>query len=510
MHTIRRQPVLAFAAALFIVGNAWLWCTPPGDAPDEVSHYVRMVGLGQGDLFGRAVDAHAPINENFSDAPEGMALERLNLESGTYALPAEAPPPSDCNQFDGGRPYDCPGSDAAAEEARSFHARSLPTSYAFPALLSRLGDTGVQKTALGRLGYLLQGIGLLSLAAVAVAPVLQRRGNGLTLVVLAITPLVTYQLAMLAPSGTEWAAVVAFAATLIRALHDPRPRWIAACAGAVVLATLTRDLGIFLAPMTALIVVTAHGERARAALRSPRRAAPLLVCAALAWAAAAAWRLGVQAPTGTPEVSVAVLTAFVRHTASLLLFSVGRVGWLVTVSGLVVSAVWLAVAAVIVWRSIAGSRRRARVLLVTAACWLLFNAILEASLLPTGFGVQARYALPVLAVGLLAIATIPADRLASEASERRALIVCGWLSAIGHLVVMTTMIWRHTQGLWHGWPFTDPAWTPPIGWPAAVSLVLAAAAVIVIVTTAAATPRSPVTAPATVAGEPDGALSGRP
>jgi hypothetical protein len=353
-------------------------------------------------------------------------------------------------------------------------------------VLSRLGTTTSAKSALGRLGYLLQGIALLTLAGVAVAPFVQRRGHGLSLIVLGLTPLATYQLATISPSGTEWAAALAFAATFIRALHDPRRRWLAACAVTAVIGTLTRDLGILLVPMAIVIVASAHSERVVAAVRAPRRLVPLVGCIAAAWAAAAAWRLQVQAPSGAPEVSTAVASAIARHSASLLLFSVGRIGWLITSTGLAVSALWLAVGAVVMWRAVAGTRRRLRVLLTTACCWLLLNAILEASLRPTGFGVQARYALPVLSVGLLTIATVVPLRIPSATSERRTLLVCGGLSALGHLISMATMIWRHTQGLWHGWPFTDPAWTPPVGWPVAVLFALAAATAIVVVSAAGA------------------------
>jgi hypothetical protein len=487
VQAIRRHPVAAFTATILVIGLAWLWCTPPSDGQDEASHYVRMVGLSQGSLFGEAIDRDAPITDHFTNTPSVAASRRLNLESGTYRLPARAAPASACNQFVGGRPYDCPEA-APSNSARSFHARSLPTSYALPAVMSKLGTTTIAKSTLGRLGYLLQAVALLTLAGRAVAPVVQRRGYSFSLIALAVTPLATYQLATLSPSGTEWAAALAFAATFVRVLHDPRRRWIAACAATAVIATLTRDLGIVLVPMTAVIVVSAHAERAMAAVRAPRRIAPLIACVVAASVVAVAWRILVQAPSGTPEVSMSVAVAIVKHIASLSLFSVGRVGWLVTSSGLVVSVVWTAVGAVTVWRAVAGTRRRLFALLATGCCWVLLNAFLEASLRPTGFGVQARYALPILSVGLLAIATVAPVRLPSPRSERRTLLVCGVLNAVGHLTCMVTMIVRHTQGLWHGWPFTDPAWTPPVGWPSALLFIVGATALVIMVTCAAAMP----------------------
>lgn len=474
-----RHPRTTVLVCIFLVGWAWMWCTPPSDAPDEASHYVRMVGLSDGSLFGRGVAPDAPVTELFTDAPEGVARERLNLESGDYDLPAEAAPASACNQFDGGRPYDCVPAAATNGTivARSFHARSLPTSYAIPALLSSAGESTSAKSLWGRAGYLLQAVLLLGLAAAAASSLVARRGHGWSLIILSVTPLATYQLATLSPSGTEWAAAMAFTACLLRLLHEPRRRWQVATVATATLCLLTRDLGLFIVPMAIGIVACGFPRQAIDLARSERRFTVFAIAGVgLGWLAAIGWRLWVQAPSGSPEVSGSVLSAIVRHSASLALFSVGRIGWLVTTSGLVVSAVWCVGAAVMLWLATLGTRPRLRALLATATCWLLLNGVLEAAFRPTGFGVQARYGLPVLSLGLLVVATIPTARPATAKTERRALHACGWASALGHLVSMVTMIWRHTQGLWHRWPFADPAWAPPIGWAASSCFVVLAVA----------------------------------
>lgn len=443
-----------------------MWCTPPSDGPDEASHYVRMVGLAQGDLFGEAVPADARINDSFDSTPVGTASARVNLESGTYTLPEAALPASACNQFNGSSPYRCPPTDHVGPltEVRSFHARTLPTSYAVPATFSTLSSTAIGKSQWGRLGYLAQAVTLLTIGAAALKPLLGFRNHALTLVVLAITPLATYQIATLSPSGTEWAATVAFGCVLVRLLHDPRTGWLAMSAITAAAAGMSRDGGLLLVPLTVGIIVIGHREKALGYWRNTRGAAWLAGLLVALCAAAAAWRFGVQAPGGTPEISASTIGAFLRHIPSLALFSVGRMGWLVTSSGLVVSAIWLLVTVAIVWQAIAGSRRRVQVLAAAVCSWLLLNAILEAAMRPTGFGVQARYGLPLLSVGLIVTATVRPARAPSHKDEVRWFRRVALLSAGGHLVCMLTMIWRHTNGLWNKWPFADPAWTPPVGW----------------------------------------------
>jgi len=476
VSVIRRFPTAAIAVTFFLVGWAWMWCTPPSDGPDEASHYVRMVGLSQGQLFGVAVADEAPLDDLFSSAPIGSQRTRLNRESGLFLLSTAAMPASACNQFDGSRPYNCPSAapGESSVEVRSFHARTLPTSYLFPALLSKLGTTAVEKFAWGRLGYLLQGTALLAAAAYAVRPLVARRCPGVALIVLGATPLATYQLATISPSGTEWAATIAFAAVLIRLLHEPRRSWLVAFAASAALATLSRDSGVLVVPVTVCVVGIAHRERLVHLIRT-RPAGPLAACAVfLCLTAAATWRLFMQAPGRTPELSASVAIDIVRHVPSLALFSVGRIGWLTTSTGLVVSAIWLLVTAAATFLAVAASRSRIATLLAIGAGWLIVNSILEVSLRPTGFGVQARYALPVLSAGILSIATIPPGQLQSVLKERRILVSAAVTSAFGHLVSMVTMIWRHTQGLWNSWPFQHPAWAPPVGWFAASIFVIVA------------------------------------
>ena len=68
MRAAARPPLSSLrvlvAIALSLAGIAWVWGNPPSGAPDELTHYVKALGVAGGDLGGRSPTAarNAPLS----------------------------------------------------------------------------------------------------------------------------------------------------------------------------------------------------------------------------------------------------------------------------------------------------------------------------------------------------------------------------------------------------------------------------------------------------------------
>ncbi len=316
------------------------------------------------------------------------------------------------------------------------------------------------------------------------------------MVMLAFTPAALYFMAVISPSGTELASTTAFAMCLVRAIRQPTRPWVVAAVATGMWTAISRDLGVFDVIAASLVVAVGYREQVASAWQSARRPfVTFWLCLTPALMFAAAWRLWVQAPSGAPELSTAAVRDFLRHIPSLSVFTIGRIGWLVTHTALIVGGLWLLVASVVCRAALRSAPRRLATIVSGVSSWLALNALLEATLRPTGFGVQARFGLPIAVATLAITATLPDEHATNDSRDRRLLAMCASLSSLGLLASMVTMVWRHTRGLWNGLPFIDPAWNPLIGWPATWLLVaIAATAPIVIARLATRPAHSPIAA----------------
>jgi Predicted membrane protein (DUF2142) len=85
-------PGLAAVFLLFI-GIAWALANPPGAAPDEGAHYVKAIGVGGGDLYGRRpapTRAEVEALVNTTRSPD----ERARIEAFLRAEPSASAPRS--------------------------------------------------------------------------------------------------------------------------------------------------------------------------------------------------------------------------------------------------------------------------------------------------------------------------------------------------------------------------------------------------------------------------------
>ncbi len=469
--------------ALLLVGISWALITPPSGAPDEDSHYVRMVGLGEGQLTGTPV----PVGALPADYPmlrPGYPVERVNRESGMYRIPGRAAPVEPCNRFVPAKPFDCPAPPARTGTitARSYHARVLPTSYVLPAVVSRLGSTTTAKVYLGRLAFLLQAALFMLVTAEALGPVIGRFWPGVALLVLRATPLATFLAGTISPSGTEIAAQVACAAALLRWLWGGDRRWLWLSAGTAGVATMTRDLGYLVVPAIVVLAVVAQPDRRAAVRRITARASwPLPVAVAAGSAASLAWRLAVQPRVRFAALSARVVKISLRDDVSMVTDSVGRLGWLDVRLARRWGLLWLALAGVVLvagcWR-----RRRAVVQTVVAAlAWMAMNVLLLLAIRPTGFTVQARFSFGLGVAGLVTVAAAAARHAPRAPSHRSRhwVVAAALVVATVHAAAFWTMARRHAVGTRGSWWLTGARWSPPLGWP--VTATVAAAACVSIV-----------------------------
>ncbi len=462
----RHAPVVVVCSIVFVIGLAWALSNPPGAAPDEPSHYVRMVGLSQGDVRGADLPPDYLVDLGFEPGPKEY---RLRVEAGLYRIPGAAPPPTFCNRFQPQQPWTCtlPPAVPGTIEAMSMHARVQPLPYVVPAVFSLFADSTNQKLYLGRFGFLLQNTLLVGLIVVAmrrviVAPWLLNAA----LLSMVVTPLLAFQIGTLAPNATETLAIAAFAAWLLAFLRTPSRRLLVGAAALGCVGLLTRDLGPLLVPSVAVLVFVATPD-ARAALRSNGRR-PLLVAGgsmAAAFVAAVLWRVANAGPLGDLDLTV----AHVRHELWSLGFiarsSVSLVGSLDVSLDRWASMLWLVLLGVVTALRAGRSRRSWCVVLAAALLWTAVNVVVAITTEAAGYGNQARYTLVIPIVMALCLVSRagswPLPRWAAWAT----FVVALGVAAVQHLAIIVINAQRHANGL-NGTPisFSDPVWAPAFGW----------------------------------------------
>jgi hypothetical protein len=481
---IARAAVIA--ATFFLLGFAWLVSNPPGAAPDEDSHYVRMVGLSYGHLIGHDV----PVSRD-----AGIVQARVDTESGAYDLPGTAPPPIQCHIFRAERPYDCAAPPAVAGTIRaiSYHARTLPLAYGLPALLSRLAASTFGKLYLGRLGFLIQNTALVFLTLIAVpgSPAV-RRPDVVAALYLAFTPLAAFLMGQLATSGTEITAYVAFVACLLRVLSTPTSRWWWATVAMGSVALWTRDLGVLMVPtLTVLVLVSQISATRRLARLLPRSAIALGLAAwAVIWGGALLWHEWLQYPVQLPTVPLSALRAVVADLRETAHGSVGRVGWLEVNLNVTLVRLWLGAAILVGLYLAATNRRWAAVTAVCVAFWIGVNIWLTLHLTAAGFGNQARYTLAIPMTMILIAAECARLRPFRSKWPEAVVYLTAVVTAVGHFSMLLLNARRHAHGLGDTpISFSHAVWSPPIGWPATLALCAVACAAVAALPLLRAIPR---------------------
>lgn len=463
---------LLLCAAYAVLLLAWAIGNAPFTAPDEVSHYIRAIGAGGGQVIGRAAAFPVPANPT-----PRVRTEYTWINEATRAI--VVPPMLIGSNLgcDDGKPD---LSAACVDQVQPVPVATTqltavgnyqPLPYLLPGVLIRLGSDPLQADRLGRIGAAAE---CLLFLALAVWLLWGRLTISLIGVLAAVTPMVLFLDASVTPSGLEIAAGVAFAAAVLRLGRDPRiPRsvWAAAAVSGFVLC-LSRAPGPLWVALDSLIFIGLAG--AAGAIRRIRESGPAApVAMAVVGSGVLLNRLyehayGSRLSPG-PSAIVHEIGPGLRQLPVVLKEDVGVFGSLDSVMPTPAYALWLGlVVALIVAALLVGTWRERAVLAATAAGGLIIQVIFSALMVAgTTFDVQGRHMLPaVVMVPLLAGEVIlrnrarlfaPVDRFgfAALALLVSAVHLCAWywnarrqaVSAMGTLNFMP-----HAQ------------WSPPYGW----------------------------------------------
>lgn len=472
-----RPPVL-LVCAWALIALAWVFANPPFAAPDEGAHYVRAVGVGSGGLIGEPTTARQPgLTER--------QVDWLTMTTRIVSVPARLiPPDAGCYILDPGRSAACEDAQPVATTSTEMRAPTYvgnypPLPYLLPAVGVRLATSAEPALRWGRLASLLPCLALLT---TAVALLWDPRAGGISLLglVAAVTPMVLYCASSLTGSGLEIAAGVAFVSSLLRLRRDalksggdgsPAAVWTAAAVSGTLLA-LSRPASPVWVALAVAFWVALFGPRVAWRLVRQRRAAWVAAVAILAGLVLSGlWqhRYEEGAPFSIANGRAAVHdgTDQFARTAHELVFAPSYLEFALPSWG---SLLWLALTVALVATALfAASALRDRVVLVAAAIAvpLVPIALFVVTVRFTGYGIQGRYALPiVVAVPLLAGELVSENRERVGAPALRALVVA---VPLGAAVVQLLALWRNAQrsafGL-HGslLSWGTPEWAPPIGW----------------------------------------------
>jgi hypothetical protein len=326
---------------------------------------------------------------------------------------------------------------------------------------------------LSRAASLLPVLAFIALALILSGPVIGWRTVGL---MGAITPTVLFIGSVTNPSGLELAANLAFIAALLRLRRDgPDLAWW--CWAAVIASGIATILAWQLGPVFAALDLTACAalmgrDRRRLWSERPRHVLGALLVLIAAAVAFVVWGAlsGVLHSTVSFSSGVSGLSVGEAQLLPTLKGAVGTFGlYSVFLPSAIVDLWWLAVIALIAGGWWFGTRRERIVLsLATLAGIALPIVFFTYSYQRSGFGLQARYVLPALAL-IPMLAGDAIDHRTQRSHGRRS---AAWLGhaarvAVAALAILQLYAWWFNAHAWSGTNaliLHHSQWSPPAGW----------------------------------------------
>lgn len=462
---LSRFPVFV-GLGLALLLAAWLMATPPFDAPDEQSHYLRALTITNGNLLG-------PKASNFrlpglrTPEPDWQRAQQAWVDHdarGVHVLAKLSPPDVGCAD---GAPDVGPRGCVEITVTGDYP----PLAYLLPAVALRSATSPSEGDWVARAASAIPVLAFLLMAVAAVATIGPWAILGL---LVAVTPMVLFVGSVLNSSGLDIAASLACAAAAIRIadMGTRAPRWVwivLALSGAV--AILSWQLGPWFVLLSLVLSATLAGWGLGDTFRVRRRRT---ISTGLALLAAYAVSMIYGLSSGVFHGSVALTPVGGRIRAGIaqlvhwvLPDSVGDFGWQTVHLPTAAYWVWWLGALTLLASAVWLGRRRERVvltasILIAVAFPVLFYAFIYSQ---AGFGLQGREVLPVLTLVPLLAGTVVQRAIGDPGAQSRRVIACA-VAALGCFQLFAWWInARHSAGAPGAvWFLARSLWSPPAGW----------------------------------------------
>jgi hypothetical protein len=466
---------------LALLGSAWVFANPPGAAPDEPATYTKAMGTALGELN------PTPARP----APKGVrgAVLFNAISFGSFSLPGRlAPDPRwGCTNRFPDQAATCltrpktsshrPARDTGRVTAASYVAFYPPVSFFLLGIGARAAPSALDALYAGRSASLLICLILLAFALWAA------RGRwALAGVLAAASPMAIFLAATFNPSGVETAAGLGLGAAVVALARGDASRlvwWGFLVSG--VLAATSRPVGFTWVVVDLVLLLILAGRRG---VGQVLRSRPFLGGVALgvvlvAAASTVAWDVTTgHSPHANGSEFWSALGSSGHQLSTIFNQMVGNFGWVdspmphlaVILALSAYAALGLVALLLSSWRSRFG-------LLFVAAAAVLVAFVLDAGAqIPFGFGVEARYLMPLSGAALF-VAGSGLDGRAERGrrARHRTLGRAWWQRLIAGLLCAGLVALQFIGWFWNShlsavgtrgtWSFTDHArWLPPGGW----------------------------------------------
>lgn len=460
-------------AAIFVIpylllGIAWLGSNPAGAAPDEDAHMIKALGIASLDIGAPYV---GPVR------PPGSLANRNASVSRVVTIPSRLSPAGlTCFRSEPLVTAACqPGS-----PPRGSRTISVPTSVgSYPPFLylpiglaAQRADTPRQAFAAARGVILLETTLLLWLACTHLVRWLGRRA--LVGVVVALTPVAVFCMAIVNTSGLEVFGGLGVASVVVVAYRHPeslkawRTQLTLLVSGTTLI--LSRQLGVLTMGALVLLLLAVGGWRpVWEQLRRPR---PLFLATVAALGASTLavslweWKLDHPVDVG-PWASGGSAALFGRFFPFLTSSGVGIFGWFDTPMPTWALLLWQVLLMLLMGTAFLEGRRRDRWVLVVATtvtivvAYILFAAVFY----PIRTGVQGRHMLPLFVIVPVLAGVVITDRLGRNGLVRGFTVVAVLIPVLQFLGLYVNAR-RYAVGE-SGKPlifFGSAQWQPAFGW----------------------------------------------
>lgn len=465
--TGERQPwriAALFVLPYLLLGIAWLGANPAGAAPDENEHLVKALGIARLDIGAdrrgeNLTERNASITTRFVTIPSRLSPSGLTCFKHKSQVTAACQPHSS--------PADI-GNVSASTTVGGYP----PFMYLPLGLAAQAADTPVRAFAAARGVTLLETILLLWFACAHLVRWLGRRA--LAGVVVALTPMAIFCMAIVSTSGLEIFGALGLVSVIVVASRHPgslkawRTHVTLLISGTTLV--LSRQFGAATTGALVLLLLAVGGWRP--VWEQFRRPRPLFLATVAALGtstlAVALWEWKFDSPGNVgPWASADALADFIRYIPYLVASGVGWFGWFDTPMPTFAVLPWVILLVVLTDLAFIHGRHDDRwVLAVTMTVTIGVAYLLHATLFfPLHVGVQGRHLLPLFVFGPVFAGVVVTERLGKNGLVRMFTLGALLLPAIQFLGLYFNAR-RYAVGV-SNQPlifFGHAQWEPAFGW----------------------------------------------